>query len=223
MNNRNNGVIRIDARIRVLLAALLSVLSVMLREDNYLFLFTGLVCMIMILSGVIRSALVQSMTIILCCFLPLILGEWITGVTRVFILTILQILPRLLFLRMLGTSLTKILSIGEMIETLERLRLPRQIVIPFAVMLRYLPTMKLEMHYIRDSLKIRGIDYSVLAFLKAPVKWMEYMLVPILMRSIRLADELAATAMVRGIENHTKRAWIYENIKIRNRGIYHEQ
>lgn len=106
-------------------------------------------------------------------------------------------------------SLTHTLSIGEMIETLERLRLPRQIVIPFAVMLRYLPTVKLEMHCIRDSLKIRGIDYSLFAFLKSPVRWMEYMLVPILMRSVRLADELSATAMVRGIENNAKRAWIY--------------
>ncbi len=209
MNRKTSGILVLDARIRVLFAALLSVLSVILRENGYLLLFTGMTCVIMLLSGVIKPALTQSALIILCCLLQLVLGDWFTGTTRIFVMTVMQILPRMMFLGMLGMSLTHTLSIGEMIETLERLRLPRQIVIPFAVMLRYLPTVKLEMHCIRDSLKIRGIDYSLFAFLKSPVRWMEYMLVPILMRSVRLADELSATAMVRGIENNAKRAWIY--------------
>ena len=103
---------------------------------------------------------------------------------------------------MLGTSLTRTISVGEMIETLERLHLPRQIIIPFTVMLRYLPTMKLEIHAIHDSIRIRGIRLT-------PFCCIEYFLVPILMRSVRLADELSATAVIRGIENETKRAWIY--------------
>ncbi|NLG05892.1 MAG: energy-coupling factor transporter transmembrane protein EcfT [Clostridia bacterium] len=210
MSRQYKGVISIDARIRVLLVIVLSVLSVVLRDNLYLLIMTGVVGLIMLLSGIIFPAFTMSAAIVLFCLLQSVYSSVLTGTTGIFVLTILQILPRFLFLRMLGASLMRVLTIGEMIETLEKLRLPRQIVIPFAVMLRYLPTMKLEMHYIRDSLKIRGIDYSVLAFIKAPVQWIEYMLVPILMRSVRLADELSATAMVRGIDNQTKRAWIYE-------------
>lgn len=102
MNRKTSGILVLDARIRVLFAALLSVLSVILRENGYLLLFTGMTCVIMLLSGVIKPALTQSALIILCCLLQLVLGDWFTGTTRIFVMTVMQILPRMMFLGMLG-------------------------------------------------------------------------------------------------------------------------
>ncbi|MDO5574341.1 MAG: energy-coupling factor transporter transmembrane component T [bacterium] len=202
-------ILSIDGRIRVLVVMVSAVLAVVLRENELLLLLTGLIVCIMALSGAAKTALIQLCMILSVCALQSICMILVQGSIRTFILTVLQLLPRLLLIRMLGLSLTRTMSTGEIIETLEKLKIPRMLIIPFAVTLRYLPTVKAELGFIRESLKLRGIDTSFPAFVKSPVKWMEYMLVPVLMRSLRLADELSAAAMVRGIENHTARAWLY--------------
>lgn len=229
MKNDRKQFFHMDGRIRMLIVVIASVLAVFLRENEYILLLTGLIGVIMILSGAAKTALLQCSIILLVCVLQSVFQSILKGSVRTFILTVLQLLPRLLLIRMLGLSLTRTMSTGEIIETLERLRVPRMIIIPFAVTLRYLPTVKIELHYIRESLKIRCIDTSFSAFIKSPVRFIEYMLVPVLMRSMRLADELSAAAIVRGIENETKRAWLYgKQIKFKSenrmkRGIYHEQ
>jgi len=44
---------------------------------------------------------------------------------------------------------------------LQRIRMPNQIVIPFAVMLRYLPVVREDWHYIKDAMRMRDIAPSV--------------------------------------------------------------
>ena len=75
MNSKTKGVLKLDARIRVLIAAIFSVLSVVLRQNVYLLVFTGLVCILLLLSGVIRPALIRSTIIVLCCLVHPVFGR----------------------------------------------------------------------------------------------------------------------------------------------------
>lgn len=219
MKCNRNQIVCIDGRIRVIVVIVASVLAVIFQDDERILILAGIIGLLMMMSGAAKTALIEFCVIVSVCVMQSICQIVIQGQIRTFILTVLQLLPRLLLIRMLGLSLTRTMGTGEIVETMERLRIPRLIIIPFAVMLRYLPTVRAELGYIRESLKIRGIDTSLAAFLKAPVRWMEYMLVPVLMRSMRLADELSAAAMVRGIENRTKRAWMYGRSRNEHRYI----
>lgn len=46
---------------------------------------------------------------------------------------------------------------------------------------------------------------SVRNFITKPVSMMEYCLTPLLLRSVKIAEDLSAAAMTRGIENPGKR------------------
>lgn len=89
-------------------------------------------------------------------------------------------------------------STGLLLATLNRLRLPRQMLIALAVVFRFMPTVAGEYQAIRTAQKFRGIGRSIWALLAHPARTYETILVPLLMRTTRIADELSASAMLRG-------------------------
>lgn len=110
--------------------------------------------------------------------------------------------------------MTKSISASELVNALEKIGLPRSITITFAVTLRFMPTIGQEMGTIRDSMKIRNIPLNLWNVLKAPLMMMEFVMVPLMMRFVKVAEELAAAAVVRGIERPGRRGALFE-IKLR--------
>ena len=96
---------------------------------------------------------------------------------------------------------TKAMTVGEFLNALNKLRVPQKVIIPLAVTLRFFPTIGQEVSIIRDALRLRGRPLTFLSFCRAPMEMLEYVLVPLMMRCIRIADELSASAIARGIEN----------------------
>jgi energy-coupling factor transport system permease protein len=133
---------------------------------------------------------------------------------RMMLFTLLYMLQRFTLLAMVGTYIAGTVSASEFVCTLEKLRLPRQVILPLAVALRFAPTIREEYGYLTDSRKIRGIDISLRGFLKNPVKTIEYTMVPLLIRSFKIADELAASAMIRGIDRKCPKTALRE-LKLR--------
>jgi energy-coupling factor transport system permease protein len=91
--------------------------------------------------------------------------------------------------------------VSELIAALERLRLNRKIVIPFAVMMRFFPTIAEEYAAINDAIRMRGIYFGGGNALKIP----EYRMVPLLMSAVKIGEELSAAALTRGLGNPVRR------------------
>lgn len=133
----------------------------------------------------------------------------LASLVEVFGFTIIKFIP----VFMLAKWFSSTTRVGEFISSLERMHMPKTVTIPMAVMLRYIPTLKQEFVFIKDTMHMRGIDYSFLGFLKQPLRLMEYVLIPLLMRSLKVADELSASIMTRGIEHHGQRGSLH-NIRL---------
>lgn len=58
-------------------------------------------------------------------------------------------------------------------------------------------------------MKIRGFLRSVPTVLRHPLNTLEYAIVPMVFRSLKIADELSASAIVRGIESPYKKQSYY--------------
>lgn len=88
---------------------------------------------------------------------------------------------------------------GTLLSVFSKLRLPKAFGISTVVLLRYLPTISYELRAIRSSLKFRGTGigfWNTLAHIPANF---ERTLVPMLIRTTRISEELSAAAMVRGV------------------------
>ncbi|MGO1407979.1 MAG: energy-coupling factor transporter transmembrane component T [Brachybacterium sp.] len=88
-------------------------------------------------------------------------------------------------------------TVGEFIAALQRARVPQVVVIPLAVMLRFLPTTAEEHRAISDAMRLRGI--GGLGVLRDPVRTLEHRFVPLLTSLVRIGDDLSAAAVTRAL------------------------
>lgn len=91
-------------------------------------------------------------------------------------------------------------AVSEFTESLYAMRLPRVLIIPLVVMFRFFPVVVEELRGIYEALILRGF-YGAQLWLH-PVRTVEYIIVPLLSATARIADELAAAAMMRGLGLH---------------------
>lgn len=115
--------------------------------------------------------------------------------------TILKLIP----IAMVGFWVLRTTYMDDLIVALQRMGLPQAITIPLAVMFRYIPTLRIEYRQIRCAMDIRGISDTLWKRTVHPLATIEYILVPLLMRCLKVTDELAASGTTRGLELEHKR------------------
>lgn len=106
------------------------------------------------------------------------------------------------------------LRISDLTTALQNMHIPKGAIITLAVVFRYLPTVGDEFRYISNTMKLRGIGLTPGNIIRHPVHTVEYVLVPLIIRSMTVADELAASAMTRGLDLKSKRT-SYREVRLR--------
>ncbi|MGI5089893.1 energy-coupling factor transporter transmembrane protein EcfT [Treponema sp. OMZ 305] len=124
------------------------------------------------------------------------------------------IVQRIIPFMLLGTVIQKQKNISEITTALERMHLPKGIILSIAVMFRYVPSIKDDLFIIIDAMKLKGLYTSKRAALIHPIRTMEFVLVPMLFKSLKTAEELSCTALVKGIENTGKKT-SYFDVRLR--------
>lgn len=99
--------------------------------------------------------------------------------------------------------------IGRVVATLSKMRIPNSVTIGIAVMFRFVPTLRFEYRAIRTSQRFRGIGVGVLSAVTHPIVLLETLMVPLIIRTTRIADELAAAAMLKGADRRSRESSYY--------------
>lgn len=120
---------------------------------------------------------------------------------RIFIPVILRMMPGII----VAWSFLLTTKVSEFIAAMERLHITQKIIIPFAVIFRFFPTLADEFHSIQDAMKMRRIGIR-----KGPVAMLEYRLVPLIVSIVKIGDELSAAAVTRGLGGDNKRTNYYQ-------------
>ena len=124
--------------------------------------------------------------------------------------TLVYIFLRMTPVMMIAYILVKDIKSNELLSAFEQIYLPKKIMLSITVALRFFPTYKMEIRMIRESLKMRNINLNI----TEPLKFLEYWLVPVLMRMNLIAEEMTATAMTKGVESPMRRTSFY-NVRMR--------
>ncbi|MET9765672.1 energy-coupling factor transporter transmembrane component T, partial [Streptomyces sp. NPDC006372] len=77
-------------------------------------------------------------------------------------------------------------------------RVPSAFTVSGAVMLRFAPTIVSEAQAVRDAMRLRGLG-GWTAMLRHPLRAIEYFTVPLMASSLRAAEDLSASALLRGL------------------------
>ena len=99
---------------------------------------------------------------------------------------------------------------SELMSSLQKLKIPKPIIVMICIMIRFFPVLSKESVAIRNGMKARGIFSGWQDYVKHPFLAYECFIVPLIIRCIKLSDELGATAELRGLNADRNRTCIYD-------------
>jgi energy-coupling factor transport system permease protein len=190
--------ITFDPRVKLLVLLLINVV-IFASPDLYTeWLCLGFIAVLLALLGcwrlLLRGLLIY-MGMMGALYLCTLADNFLTAFVSMTIICFRKIMPTFFF----ASGLMATTKVGELVSAMQSLRIPKVIVIPFTVTLRFFPTAKEEFAAIRDAARLRGLRFS-----------MERTLVPMMLRCANIAEELSAASVTRGIESAGKRTSMYE-------------
>jgi energy-coupling factor transport system permease protein len=189
-----------DPRVWLFLVMIVSLLTFLCGSRSELFSLFAILAAVMVWQKMISVAgyfvAFYAVLLVLNACLGLISIPLISMVVAMVILLLFRLIP----LYMAYSILVEKTAMNELIAALEQLRVPKMLIIPLTVVYRYIPTVRYEIAHINDSLKMRGLEPSVMGLLLHPVMTIEKFMIPLLVRSSKLADELSAAALCKGLD-----------------------
>jgi len=197
MNNAHIPKLKqLDGR-TILMITIIACFVTFLAPDQYSHaLFTLFLLILMCLSGYWKQSLCFAIVyIIIVGWLTIGIYNNIVFPSPLFLALIYKIIMPFIPAYMLN----KIPS-GQLTAGLRKLPIPQKILMVLIVMLRFVPTVSQEFKAVRDAMKIRGFLSSFGNVIRHPLGTLEYAVVPMVFRSLKISDELTASAIVRGIE-----------------------
>ncbi len=97
---------------------------------------------------------------------------------------------------------------GEIAAFLSGIHTPTPVILGLLVMFRFFPTMKSELKCVWRSMRNRGLTVPK-QLADHPIMSCEYVLVPMLLRCLQIADQLSVSAVARGAERPGRRGSYY--------------
>lgn len=193
----------LDIRIKVLTMFVLSLSLIFLKNPIGLAFLGALSTICLFSLGKYRlMAIIYLLLIVTWLFsqgFTMLLGLFVPAMKEQ---TVMQtIIPFLRMWPLINMALTVALSmeIGGALIALKKMRLPRLIYLPVMVALRFIPGFINDIKQLRDCLLIRGISLNLLTLVCHPNRTLRLLVVPMVIRALRLADELAIAAELKRV------------------------
>lgn len=193
--------LHLDPRTKLFLI-LLCVLSAVFAPNLYFqFALVILIGLLAAFSGKWQYALRGIIAYALICVFTVWCMGVLSGTWRTMFVAFLGLVHKVYACGMLAGLVISTTKVGEFLSAMARLHIPKKLTIPIAVMLRYLPTIQEDWHYIKDAMRLRDVSPTLWGFLKAPALTVNCIYVPLFTAASKAADELSIASVTRGIEN----------------------
>lgn len=127
--------------------------------------------------------------------------EGIHGTLRYLVMMICLLILRVMPSLVMGAYIFSSTTVSEFIAAMHRMHVTDKIIIPFSVMFRFFPTVTEEFFSINSAMRMRDIRIGA----KNAGKLVEYCLVPLMVCSVRIGEELSQAALTRGLAPGRKR------------------
>ncbi len=198
--------IRLDPRTKLGLLLAVVIYSIFLSSKYTECILVAVIMVTGILLGrvwkTVRSAIVfYAIWIFFYMFLDMVGGTLHTSLLAWGILLFKCYPSCMLAMVVIGTT-----EISEFMAGMAKMKIPKSVSIPLAIVFRYIPVVKEDWGYIRDAMSMRGISPSPIGLIKNPVAVADAIYVPMLVSASKAADELSVAAITRGIENPCQRS-----------------
>lgn len=204
------ALVKVDPRVKLSLFIVTCVFVMSCTQVLFCMILGTFISLLLILSGKwglgIRGILLYSLSVF---GMELIHGR-LSGGWSSLVFAIFGIIRIMLPILLSFKLVVKTTTISEFMSAFQKMRLSSKIIIPFAVMFRFIPTVSETWVNIRRAMAFRGISLNVFGVLRHPMRSLEYILIPMLFSATSVMEELAAAALARGLDSERKRSSLLE-------------
>lgn len=195
---------------KIVLLFLCMGISSLLPSIEYELIFVSIIALFSIINKKIKFAFGGLLIYLLVFIVSVLTVKYGSNTVRSLVMPFLGLVHKVYPVCMLSTLILSTTKVGEFLSAMSYARISKKITIPLAVMLRYIPTVREDWMYIKDSMCLRGISPSFVGFIKNPALTIECIYSPMIIMASKAADELTIASITRGIESPKKRTSIIE-------------
>lgn len=207
--NRENR-LWLDPRAKLFLILICVLSSMFAPSLVYQVILVLLTAILGVLSGKWKYSMKAVCFYAVICVLTVWIMDAMTGTLRTMFIAFLGLFHKVYACGMLAGIVLSTTKVSEFLSAMNRIHAPKKFVIPLAVMLRYIPTVREDWHFIRDAMRMRDVSPSLGGFLSHPGMTVECIYVPLMMMASKAADELSIASVTRGIENPNPRTCLVQ-------------
>ena len=169
--------------------------------DEYIPYFALLPFILFILSGRLKKTIGYMLMYGIFYGLAIYVLPHVSGVIGFLLLAFCNIMTRFLPGIMAGAYMTETTTVSEFSAAMGRMHVSDKLTIPLLAMFRFFPTIGDEFRSINDAMRMRDIRFGG----RNVSKMVEYRIVPLLICSAKIGEELNAAAITRGLGGDVKR------------------
>ena len=194
---------RMDPRAKMMVALLYSISCPLVANVWYLAGFTAVSIVFMLLAR-LHKMLYATMAFSFIPFLVYVpIEAWLWNKEPDFA-TYIRLYLTVTPIMYCGMILGFTTSLDRMMAALEKMRLPKPVRYGILVALRYLVMLESEAGMLFQGLKVRGLKPGWRDYFFRPMKVLRLVVIPMLIRSFKVTDQMAAAAELKGISAPTK-------------------
>lgn len=191
----------LDPRIELIILMIINISIFTMKSSRVTDIWCIFISVLLVYSGHWKSALNNIVVYFLAVFIQTSVLSVLPEIFIMIFSVSLNYLRKIFPCIMMGNLIIKTTTMKRVILALRKMHISEKFIIPVSVTIRYFPTIIQEMGNIKDAMKLRKIPIQEKA---------EAMVIPLMISATNVAEELAAAAVTRGIENPCKKTSIEE-------------
>lgn len=203
----NTVIHRLDPRVKLLAIVAVSVLSIMLGSLSSSILLAALPILILAVAGCLGRAAVLLFALLAFSAISVLL-VYFTGIGSPFEFG--KFFVRIFAVVGIGLVFAFTTPPNRFAKALEKMGFPKSVVFTLTLTLRFIPVFVKEAKDLMDSLKVRGLELGLKGILRRPRIFLRALIIPLMIRMMKIADDLASAMEARGFGAPVRRTSLRE-------------
>ena len=164
----------LDPRAKLFLILMCVLCSMFAPSLSYQFALVLLIAVLGVLCGKWKYSIKGVCFYAVVCVLTVWIMAAMTGTLRTMFVAFLGLYHKVYACGMLAGIVLSTTKVSEFLSAMNRIHAPKKFVITFAVMLRYIPTIQEDWHFVKDAMRMREVQFGTKKFWQNPAALIEY-------------------------------------------------
>lgn len=206
LKSKQGSGFNLDPRTKLVLLLIINIIACHQLKSYILpFLVICMVSSLFVLNKKYKIALLTLLFYLIFTLLIIYVIPYIGGIFVYLFGIVLMTFYKLMPIFLMGMYFILTTSVSEFVASMEKIHMPKEIIIPFSVIFRFIPTVFEEATSIKDAMKMSGLGLNLHNLISRPIQMFEYWFIPLVMSIVKIGDELSATVLTRSMDNPTQR------------------